>query len=92
MLSVASQPGEEELRALGEVWERLMDLARSITSYTVAEINQQLEAFKSEIVAILGEAPPIQAEPGSAPSPTPSGNPVESPAPGPASPSPSRTA
>ena len=50
---------DEELRALGEVWGRLTELGRSITEYSLVEISDRLEAFKTEIVAILGDAPPL---------------------------------
>ena len=58
VLSVEGEPGEEELRALGEVWSRLIEFAEGITSHSLTEITAELEAIKAEIVAILGEAPP----------------------------------
>jgi putative peptide zinc metalloprotease protein len=64
VLSVQREPGEAELRALGEVWSRLIEFARTITSYTPTQIAAQLETFEAEIVAILGEAPPVEPEPG----------------------------
>ena len=60
VLSVDGEPGEEELRALGEVWDRLTRFAGSIASYSLTEISEQLESFKSEIVAILGSAPAVE--------------------------------
>ena len=60
VLSVPGQPGEEQLLALGEVWNRLLQLAGSITSYTLTEVTAQLESFKSEIVAIVMGAPPVE--------------------------------
>ncbi|KQT94576.1 hypothetical protein ASG49_06905 [Marmoricola sp. Leaf446] len=61
VLSVGSEPGEEQLLALGEVWGRLTELGRTITSYPLAEVAARLEGFKAEIVAILGSAPPVAA-------------------------------
>ena len=58
VLSVQEQPGEEDLRALGEVWSRLIEFAQGITSRSLTEIIAELEDAKAEIVAILGEAPP----------------------------------
>ena len=63
VLSVQGEPGEEDLRALGEIWNRLIQFAGSITSYSLTEITAALESFKAEIVAILGEAPPVEAQP-----------------------------
>ena len=59
VLSVTDEPGQEKLRALGEVWNRLTQFAGKITSYSLTEITTQLQAFKAEIVAILGTAPPV---------------------------------
>ena len=59
VLSVEETPGEEQLRALGEVWGRLTEFGKSITTYSLSEISTRLEAFKAEIVAILGDAPPM---------------------------------
>lgn len=60
VLSVSSEPGQEQLRALGEVWNRLLQFGSRITSYSLTEVVAQLEAFKAEIVAILGEAPVVR--------------------------------
>jgi putative peptide zinc metalloprotease protein len=68
VLSVAGEPGDEQLRALGEVWNELIQFAHGITSYTLTGITEQLEAFKTEIVEILGDAPPVEPAPN--PSPT----------------------
>ena len=57
VLSVSGEPGEEELLALSEVWNRILEFATEITSYSVTEIMEQLESFQSEIVSILGEVP-----------------------------------
>jgi putative peptide zinc metalloprotease protein len=105
VLSMGDEPGEEQLLALGEVWARLTQFAREITSYSLTEISVRLEKFKGEIVAILGEAPPVEdaqstttATPGSGtasgaatpnPRPTPSSSPTASAPAGPASPAPS---
>ena len=71
VLSVEETPGEEQLLALGEVWDRLTEFGQNITSYSLAEISAQLEAFKEEIVAILGAAPPVL--PATTPASSPSG-------------------
>ena len=89
VLSVQEEPGEEELLALGEVWNRLLQFANAITSYSLTEITQQLETIKSEIVAILMDAPPLASAPvDSTPAPTGpdpgadvSGSPTPSPSP-----------
>ena len=54
VLSVQETPGEEQLLALGEVWDRLTEFGKSITTYSLAEIAAQLDGFKAEIMAILG--------------------------------------
>jgi putative peptide zinc metalloprotease protein len=59
VLSVNETPGEEQLLALSEVWNRLAEFGRSITAFSLVEISTQLEAFQAEIVAILGDAPPV---------------------------------
>ena len=70
VLSVHETPGEEKLLALDEVWDRLTEFGRSITTYSLAEIAAQLDTFKGEIAAIVLSAPPIS--PGATPTPTPS--------------------
>jgi putative peptide zinc metalloprotease protein len=86
VLSLPGEPGEEELRALGEVWNQLIELANAITSYSLTEIVAQLEAFKAEIVAILDAAPAVDERRAATTStPTPSG--AESASPSPSSPS-----
>ncbi len=65
VLSVSEEPGEEDLLALGEVWNRLVQFASTITSYSLTEITAQLETFKTEIVAILKDAPPVASAPSS---------------------------
>jgi putative peptide zinc metalloprotease protein len=59
VLSVEETPGEEQLFALVEVWSRLTEFGQHITEFSLAEISAQLEAFKTEIVAILDDAPPL---------------------------------
>ena len=59
VLSVEETPGEEQLLALGDVWGRLTQFGQTITSYSLAQISAQLEAFQAEIVAILDNAPPV---------------------------------
>jgi putative peptide zinc metalloprotease protein len=68
VLSVGDTPGQEQLFALGAVWNRLIEFGQSITSYSLAEISTQLEGFKAEIIAILDAAPPV--EPSTAPGST----------------------
>jgi putative peptide zinc metalloprotease protein len=79
VLSVQGEPGEEQLLALGEVWNRLLRFASTITSYSLTEITEQLESFKSEITAIVMDAPPVQSAPSSSPSAGPAGAPSPSP-------------
>ena len=59
VLSVESTPGQQQLVALGEVWGRLTEFGRAITSYSLTEISARLQAFKEEIVSILDAAPPM---------------------------------
>ena len=74
VLSVQETPGEEQLLALGEVWNRLTEFGQNITSYSLAEISAQLEGFQTEIIAILGAAPPVLP---TTPSPSPTGAPAD---------------
>lgn len=71
VLSVAGEPGEDQLRALDEVWDELVAFGQGITSSSVTEITEQLEAFKAEIVEILADAPPVEPAPSSSPSAAP---------------------
>ena len=57
VLSVTEESGEEDLRALGEVWSRLIEFAQEIHTHSLTEIIAELDAAKAEIVAILGSAP-----------------------------------
>ena len=57
VLSVTEEAGEEDLRALGEVWSRLIEFAQEIHTHSLTEIIAELDAAKAEIVAILGSAP-----------------------------------
>ena len=59
VLSVEDTPGQEQLLALVEVWNQLTEFGQNITAYSLTEISAQLDEFKAEIVAILGEAPPV---------------------------------
>ncbi len=92
VLSIPGEPGEEELRALTEVWDRLLELAGNITSLSLEEIRQELEAVKAEIVAILGDAPPIDdGEPSAEPTDPvsePTADPTDDPSPSEPIPSP----
>ena len=97
VLSVEGEPGEEQLLALGEVWNQLIELGQNITSYTLAQITAELDAIKSEIIEILDAAPPVQPSPDttSPASPTgtasPDGESTSSDSPAPASPTQSTT-
>jgi putative peptide zinc metalloprotease protein len=77
VLSVQETPGQEQLRALGDVWDRLTAFGRSITTNSLTEISTRLTEFKAEIVAILGDAPPVPSAPTAAPSPAPDGTPTD---------------
>ena len=77
VLSVEETPGEEQLRALGEVWGRLTEFGQSITTYSLSEISTRLEAFKAEIVAILGDAPPMLPDATPTPTLSPTGTPTD---------------
>ena len=94
VLSVEDEPGETELRQLAAVWDRLIQFARTITSYSLTEVASRLEAFKAEIVGILDEAPTVESEPSSpaTTSPAPTADGSDSPSPPPTTaPSPSVT-
>ena len=75
VLSVDEAAGEGQLLALGEVWDRLTEFGRTITAYSLSEITTRLEGFKTEIVAILGDAPPVETD--STPGPGPTGTPSD---------------
>lgn len=79
VLSIDGEPGEEDLRTLGQIWTQLLQLATDITSYSLTEISEQLEDFKSQIVAILADAPTTSS---GSPVPTPSGSAVPADDPG----------
>jgi putative peptide zinc metalloprotease protein len=98
VLSIPGEPGEEQLLALAEVWERLSEFAESIHTYSLTEITEQLDAFKDEITAILVDAPPVEATEEANPStvdptssPSPSSTSTTSPSPSPTSTTPSPT-
>lgn len=91
VLSVPGEPGEEQLLALGEVWGQLLQLASTITSFTLAEVAAQLETFKEQIVTILYDAPVVESTASTAsssPSPTDSPGSEATTEPGPSSPAP----
>jgi putative peptide zinc metalloprotease protein len=98
VLSVDGEPGEEQLVALADVWGRLVQFARQITSYSLTQVAAQLEEFKAEIVAILDEATVVAPQPAATSataSPGTTGDPGATPSSAPtsaASPSPSPTA
>jgi putative peptide zinc metalloprotease protein len=69
VLSIQQEPGEEDLVALADLWSQLLEFANSITSFSLAEIAEHLEAVQDQIVAILMDAPPSPSASG-VPSPT----------------------
>jgi putative peptide zinc metalloprotease protein len=85
VLSVHGEPGQEDLRLLAAVWDRLIQFAQTITSYTLTQVAASLEAFKAEIVGILEEAPAVEPQPNlpTTPTPTPTGNGSDLPSPPP---------
>ncbi|MFP3712178.1 hypothetical protein [Puerhibacterium sp. TATVAM-FAB25] len=89
VLSVPGEPGEEQLRALGAVWDELTLFAQDIGSYSITEIDERLEAVKAEITGILGAAPPVAPAQEPSAGPSPDGSP---PSPGAAAPSPTGVA
>ena len=100
VLTVPGEPDEEQLRALAGVWNRLIEFGRGISAYSLAEITDQLETFKSEIITILGGAPVIATAPSPTTSPdegageptSPADGSTTSPTPSPASPTPTSPA
>src|SRR3954454_2122820 len=73
VLSVEKTPGQQQLLALGDVWSRVTELGKSITTYSIAEISDKLQGFKSEIAAILDATPPV---PATTPTPSSAGPPT----------------
>ncbi|MBA2956188.1 hypothetical protein GON03_17750 [Nocardioides sp. MAH-18] len=71
VLSIDGEPGEEQLQALGAVWNKLLDLAANITSYSLTQVAAQLESFTGQIIAILHPDGPAG---GTSTSPTPTGS------------------
>ena len=69
VLSVEKTPGETELRALGDVWARLIAFGQQITAYSLTEIASQLKQFQSEITTILGKAGPVSTTATATPTP-----------------------
>ena len=78
VLTVEESPGEEQLLALGAVWDRLTEFGQNITTYPLAEVAAQLDGFEAEIMAILGSAPPPAPATTSTPSSSPSATPAPS--------------
>ena len=78
VITLDDAPGEAELVALSDIWSDLAEFATTIYGQPISAIEAQLEEFKSEILAILGEAPPATETgtatdgSGTAPSPAPS--------------------
>ena len=89
VLSLDGEPDEQQLLALGEVWDRLTAFAGTITSRSLAEITAELEAVKAEIMLILGQAPPLERTSTATSTSTPT---EELPSPTSQEPSPTRTA
>ena len=71
VLTVEEVPGEEQLLALGAIWNQLLEFAATITSYSLTEIVDHLEEVKTEIAGIFGAAPLIDADATASPSPAP---------------------
>jgi putative peptide zinc metalloprotease protein len=71
VLSVDETPGEEQLLALADLWNRLTEFGRSITAFSLVQISAQLEAFQAEIIAILGHPSPASSAPSPSGAPTP---------------------
>ena len=82
VLSVEKTPGESELRALGDVWARLIAFGQQITAYSLTEIASQLKQFQSEITTILGEAGPVSTTATATPAPSAGQESSAPPAPG----------
>jgi len=74
VLSVDDNPSRQQLLALGEVWGRLTDFGKRITTYSLTEISDRLQEFKAEITAILADAPPV---PETTPTTSPDGAPTD---------------
>lgn len=72
VLSLDSEPGAQQLQALGAVWNQLTAFARTITTASLAEITTELEEVKAQIVDILGTAPPLDSTASSSSSGAPS--------------------
>ena len=53
VLSVETEPGQEQLHAIGEVWNKLIEFAGTMSSLSLTEITAGLEGFKQEIIDIL---------------------------------------
>jgi putative peptide zinc metalloprotease protein len=65
VVTVDSLPGVEEQVALADLWEEITAFAESIPTLPLADVIARLEAYKAEVISILGVAP------AAAPSPTP---------------------
>ncbi|NUR07732.1 MAG: hypothetical protein HOQ45_12080 [Nocardioidaceae bacterium] len=70
VLSVENTPGQEQLTALADVWDRLIQFGHHITTYTLTEISAQLDGFKTEIIAILDDEPSAPTASTSTPAPS----------------------
>lgn len=88
VLSIPGEPGEEQLLALAAVWDRLIQFAQTIGSYSLVEITEQLDDFKDEITEILVAAPPATT---SSPTPSPSSSTPTTTSPATPTPTPSPT-
>ena len=86
VLSVEKTPGEEQMRALGKVWNQLTAFGRRITSFSLSEISAQLDQFKAEIIDILDAAPPVPT--GTTATQSPPGTPIDMSSPSPSAPEP----
>ena len=75
VLTVSHTPGQEQLLALGEVWDRLTQFGQNITTYTLAQITDQLNDIENQIQTILHSAPPLPPTPTTTANPSPTGAP-----------------
>ena len=78
VFSVQGEPGQEQLSALQDVWNQLVEFAANITSYSLTQVAAQLETFKTQIVGILEGGGSVPASP-AAPAPTPAPAPTSAP-------------
>ncbi len=76
VLSVQTEPGQEQLHALGQVWGRLIEFAGTMTSHSLTEITAKLDSFQQEIIDILDAAPIVAPAPSATATTSPTGTPT----------------